>query len=401
MTIARAEECDLRLLKYFRTGCPTYSIRNANGSDIVAGLPLRENAVIVVLCRERELDDIIRTIQILEQRFNHKYHYPYAFFNDISFSKHFVDTLSLHTPSKIEFDIIPKEHWSLPDWIDEDRMQSEMSKLKKQGVPYNSGFFFRQKLLEKYDYYWRIEPGVDFYCDMDDPFKTLRETGSVYGWVISVPEYQQSIPTLFRTVQEFMATHLHLIHPNSVLKKFMQTDEQGVPIQGFNGCHFWSNFEVGSLNFWRSEAYTTFFEYLDTTGGFFYERWGDAPVHSLALALFADASELHFFDEIGYWHEPFAHCPSDPRLRVERRCACDPVAAIDWEHKSCTRKLVDPALVGASLDNMNHRLQDAHSWRKKTGLFLPNGARLNAQRDGSIPASGLVRRLPEDRCWVV
>lgn len=78
----------------------------------------------------------------------------------------------------------------------------------------------------------------------------------------------------------------------------------------YNRCHFWSNFEIGDLNFWRSEAYMKYFEHLDNAGGFYYERWvsvrkrlstfrsvnslmrccfvqGDAPVHSIGAALFA------------------------------------------------------------------------------------------------------------------
>lgn len=43
-----------------------------------------------------------------------------------------------------------------------------------------------------------------------------------------------------------------------------------------------------------------YFNYLDKAGGFFYERWGDAPVHSIAAALFLKKEELHFFNEIGY-----------------------------------------------------------------------------------------------------
>ena len=33
----------------------------------------------------------------------------------------------------------------------------------------------------------------------------------------------------------------------------------------------WSNFEIADMNFWRGEAYTKFFEYLDSKGGFYYE----------------------------------------------------------------------------------------------------------------------------------
>jgi alpha 1,2-mannosyltransferase len=48
-----------------------------------------------------------------------------------------------------------------------------------------------------------------------------------------------------------------------------------------------------------------YFEYLDKAGGFYYERWGDAPVHSIAAALFARKDQIHFFQDIGYRHEPF------------------------------------------------------------------------------------------------
>lgn len=48
-----------------------------------------------------------------------------------------------------------------------------------------------------------------------------------------------------------------------------------------------------------------FFEYLDKAGGFYYERWGDAPVHSIGAALFAKKEQIHWFEDIGYKHEPF------------------------------------------------------------------------------------------------
>lgn len=62
---------------------------------------------------------------------------------------------------------------------------------------------------------------------------------------------------------------------------------------------------LGSLKFWRSQAYMDFFEHLDKAGGFYYERWGDAPVHSIGAALFAKKDQIHFFEDIGYRHEPF------------------------------------------------------------------------------------------------
>jgi alpha 1,2-mannosyltransferase len=68
----------------------------------------------------------------------------------------------------------------------------------------------------------------------------------------------------------------------------------------YNLCHYWSNFEIADMEFWRSKAYMDFFEFLDSKGGFYYERWGDAPVHSIAAAMMLPRDKIHFFDEIAY-----------------------------------------------------------------------------------------------------
>ncbi|KAF7304896.1 Phospholipase [Mycena kentingensis (nom. inval.)] len=107
--------------------------------------------------------------------------------------------------------------------------------------------------------------------------------------------------------------------------------------QSYNLCHFWSNFEIGDLDFWRGEAYQKFFEFLDEKGGFYYERWGDAPVHSIGAALFANKSQIHFFTDIGYRHEPFQHCPQGEEHK-KGKCWCDSQDTFDYNDYSCTKK---------------------------------------------------------------
>ena len=43
----------------------------------------------------------------------------------------------------------------------------------------------------------------------------------------------------------------------------------------------WSNFEIADMDFWRGEAYSAFFEYLDSLGGFYYEVMSSLLPHSL------------------------------------------------------------------------------------------------------------------------
>ena len=56
---------------------------------------------------------------------------------------------------------------------------------------------------------------------------------------------------------------------------------------------------------------------------FSFIRWGDAPVHSIAAALFLEKSDVHFFNDIAYRHEPFEHCPPEPRYHVSGNCQCN------------------------------------------------------------------------------
>jgi alpha 1,2-mannosyltransferase len=92
----------------------------------------------------------------------------------------------------------------------------------------------------------------------------------------------------------------------------------------------WSNFEIGDLNFWRGEAYMKYFEHLDSKGGFYYERWGDAPVHSIGAGLFASKDQIHFFNDIGYKHDPFMHCPQG-EAHARGKCWCDAKQNFDYE----------------------------------------------------------------------
>jgi len=67
---------------------------------------------------------------------------------------------------------------------------------------FNSGFFYRHELLQNYRYYWRVEPNVKFFCDLDyDPFLIMQDQKKIYGFTISLFEYQATIPTLWETVR--------------------------------------------------------------------------------------------------------------------------------------------------------------------------------------------------------
>jgi len=196
---------------------------------------------------------------------------------------------------------------------------------------FNSGFFFRHELLQKYRWYWRVEPNVRYYCDVDaDPFLFMEDNNKVYSFVLTVYEISATVSSLWKHVREFTKKHPEfVVHDNSV--GFI-SDSGGAT---YNLCHYWSNFEIADMDFWRGPAYTAFFEYLDSTGGFYYERWGDAPVHSIAASLFAQKDQVHFFEEIGYQHDDWSHCPLTKELWMKGRCSCNQNRSFDYDMDSC------------------------------------------------------------------
>ncbi|OJT15739.1 Glycolipid 2-alpha-mannosyltransferase 1, partial [Trametes pubescens] len=305
----------------------------------------RANATFVFLARNSDLSGVAVSMKQVEDRFNKEFQYPYVFLNEEPFSDEFKDRVQTMTDSKIEFGLIPREEWVQPEWIDETRATAARKDMMEKNVIYggsvpyrnmcrfNSGFFYRHELLAKYKYYWRVEPDVNFFCDIHyDPLLFMQDEKKVYGFTVSLYEYPATIPTLWDAVKEFTDKNPELLPKDNALR--FVSDDGG---QTYNNCHFWSNFEIGDLDFWRGEAYTKFFDFLDQKGGFYYERWGDAPVHSIGAALFAKKDQIHFFNDIGYRHNPFQHCPQG-EAHKKGKCWCDPKDNFDYEWYSCLKR---------------------------------------------------------------
>jgi hypothetical protein len=53
------------------------------------------------------------------------------------------------------------------------------------------------------------------------------------------------------------------------------------------------------------------------------QRWGDAPVHSIAASIFAKKEQIHLFESMGYEHNPYIHCPRKEEDWKRGRCSCD------------------------------------------------------------------------------
>ncbi|GAA6060541.1 hypothetical protein JCM10212_006905 [Sporobolomyces blumeae] len=297
----------------------------------------RANAAFVALVRNNEREAMRDSMRSVEMRGNRRWGYPWVFMNDEPFDEAFIAGVKSITRSEVYFHVIPKKHWSYPSWVNQTYAAEERQKMVDENViyggsesyrhmcRYNSGFFFQQEVLDQFKWYWRIEPGVEFFCDIDfDPFLFMQANQKVYGFTISLYEYRRTVETLWDATREFAQLHPEYIHPDNAIGFLVDDKKKGLQDGDWNNCHFWSNFEIGDLDFWRSKAYTDYFNFLDKKGGFFYERWGDAPVHSLAVALFLPKDKIIHLDPISYRHNPYTHCPqNEPLYHDNGKCECE------------------------------------------------------------------------------
>jgi mannosyltransferase len=347
----------------------------------------RANAAFVVLARNSEIDGVILSMRSLERRFNQWFNYPWIFINDEPFTEEFETRVYEVASGDVKFGVIPQNKWK----FDQQQSQSPSDQLYfneavesqgDRGIMYGnmpsyhnmcrfySGYFFEHPLVVELDWYWRVEPEVDFYCDLTyDPFIEMEKRGKKYGYTIAIKELVDTVPNLFRYTEKFIkeqnielpdtwkfftnnfkfytGTNENLyfdvknvndlwnkLHKNTlyyyaklnapttndpkILKLLVKHSKmQGLnsPVQekynnrNYNMCHFWSNFEIASNKLFTSPQYKAYYEFLEESNGFFTERWGDAPVHSLAAGMFLSLDEIHYFRDIGYKHSTIGHCP--------------------------------------------------------------------------------------------
>ncbi|SSD60366.1 related to Alpha-1,2 mannosyltransferase KTR1 [Saccharomycodes ludwigii] len=235
-------------------------------------------ATFFCLVRESEIDSLLPTIRTIQTRFNNKFGYPWIFVSDEEFSDNFKEIIRDKIPQNVSFGVIPKEHWSYPDWIDQKKAEEIRNDKSMSGIPYfnsesyrhmcryESGFFYRHPLLNGYEYYWRVEPDTQIFCDLDyDVFQWMKDNDKKYGFTLTMREFPATIPSLWSSTQTFLKENPQYIAEDNLLN-FISNDEG----KTYNMCHFWTNFEIAAIDFWESEAYSKYFEFLDHNGGFFF-----------------------------------------------------------------------------------------------------------------------------------
>jgi mannosyltransferase len=135
-----------------------------------------------------------------------------------------------------------------------------------------------------------------------DPFLKMIEHNKTYGFTIAVKELRETVPNIFRYASAYKRLNNitsqglweMFVEPQEAVEEpvsdanpplpeeIMQSDPKSNALpdidpeamegEKYNMCHFWSNFEIARLDWFRSKEYQEFFEMMDRSGGFWMER---------------------------------------------------------------------------------------------------------------------------------
>ncbi|KAK9342315.1 nucleotide-diphospho-sugar transferase [Lipomyces starkeyi] len=233
-----------------------------------AHLGLSRECHVLLLVRNSELDQMLSSIREVQDRFNIRFGYDWVFANDKPLTEKFMTTVrSYLTSGTPQFDRAA-----------ESRRDAENRKVMHGGS-------------ESY----RHMSGIKFSCDIiDHPFRLMGEGSKKYVSAMIMPEGENAVKGLWTIVRQYFRADFFTSQPDHNNLASFVTDDGGLT---YNLCHFWSNFEIADLDIFRSE------------------QWGNAPVHSIYVALVLQPSEIMFLDTVGYYHKPNQASPHDEAAR--------------------------------------------------------------------------------------
>ncbi|KAG0242504.1 hypothetical protein BGX31_000278 [Mortierella sp. GBA43] len=179
--------------------------------------------VLVMLVHEDEIQEARETIRQVEDRFNRDRNYPWVILSPLPLTNRSQILVRHLSKGVMSFGAIPHEQWRLPTWIqaakvrngDYAKMRMGMNKtslMTRHRWRYMSGFLAQHELLDPYEFFWRIDPGVEMFCDMeDDPMTMMKYSAQKFAWSVSSVVNDAGVPSAWSFIQKFKAIHPHLL----------------------------------------------------------------------------------------------------------------------------------------------------------------------------------------------
>jgi len=158
-----------------------------------------------------------------------------------------------------------------------------------------AGDIFNQSILNNYRYIWRLDTDSKILSEIEsDIFYEMSRNKAVYGYI----NIQHDHPAVIKDLWETSEKYFRKINKSKIFDENKDFHYRRV---------FYTNFEVLDLEWFKSNEYQSFYNYLDATAGIYIHRWGDHIIRYIALNSLESKNKFLFFKDIVYQHGEIYH----------------------------------------------------------------------------------------------
>ena len=153
-------------------------------------------------------------------------------------------------------------------------------------------------ILTLFEFYWRLDTHSFIFgaTSIADPFEIMQQQQIQYAFIMTNEEADNYAIDLWSTFHQFLQRHC--LKPSRAVRQ-TQTDWFG----RYSLSIIFTNFAIANVSLWRHHSLVqAWLQTVDRSGGIYRHRWGDAPIHTLALAQFVERDRIVRLRYFGYFH---------------------------------------------------------------------------------------------------
>ena len=252
----------------------------------------RPRAAFYYLTQTKRLASLNASLASIDAHFNNRFHYPVIVFHEDDLIP-YLDDIRRMTRSDLFFQRIT---FTTPEFLQRPiprRISCTSSVSYRHMCRFHAKVVYELPIMKKLQYYWRLDDDSMLLSDVTyDVFRYMEHNALQYGYLWRHWDSYSCVQGLWEHTEQYIQEH-------NITTQFFQSWTKA--------WLYYNNFEISSTKMWFSSEYQAYIDYIDMIGGMFYYRWGDAPIHGIAVSMFISKNQTHLFHDIGYRHGSYTH----------------------------------------------------------------------------------------------
>ncbi len=141
-----------------------------------------------------------------------------------------------------------------------------------------SGGLYKEPIMDSFKYYLRLDTDSYILSPVGyDIFEAMKTGGYKYGYIEDA--VQQDDPAVIVDLWPTADRICTILRDSLIVKPLSEIPE---------GRMYYTNFELGEIEWFQKSAYNSFFKYIELWCGIYRHRHGDAPIKYIGVNLFLE-----------------------------------------------------------------------------------------------------------------